>query len=129
MKLTGAQILMEVLKEEGVDSIFGFPGGATIDIHDNLESTDIRHYLVRHEQGAVHAADGYARVTGKVGVCLVTTTGPPVSTTGVAAAAGSEETGSEKTGTARGARPDSPLASPSPSDAAVEPRNAVERRS
>lgn len=66
MKLTGAQILMEVLKEEGVDSIFGFPGGATIDIHDNVVKTGIRHYLVRHEQGAVHAADGYARVSGKV---------------------------------------------------------------
>ena len=62
MKLNGAQILMEVLKEEGVDSIFGFPGGATIDIHDNLEKTDIRHYLVRHEQGAVHAADAGGEV-------------------------------------------------------------------
>ncbi len=87
MKLTGAQILMEVLKEEGVDSIFGFPGGATIDIHDRLETTDIRHYLVRHEQGAVHAADGYARVTGKVGVCLVTSgPGATNAVTGVATA-------------------------------------------
>ena len=87
MKLTGAQILMEVLKEEGVDSIFGFPGGATIDIHDRLEKTDIRHYLVRHEQGAVHAADGYARVTGKVGVCLVTSgPGATNAVTGVATA-------------------------------------------
>ena len=87
MKLNGAQILMEVLKEEGVDSIFGFPGGATIDIHDNLEQTDIRHYLVRHEQGAVHAADGYARVTGKVGVCLVTSgPGATNAVTGVATA-------------------------------------------
>ena len=87
MKLNGAQILMEVLKEEGVDSIFGFPGGATIDIHDNLEMTDIRHYLVRHEQGAVHAADGYARVTGKVGVCLVTSgPGATNAVTGVATA-------------------------------------------
>ena len=87
MKLNGAQILMEVLKEEGVDSIFGFPGGATIDIHDNLEKTDIRHYLVRHEQGAVHAADGYARVTGKVGVCLVTSgPGATNAVTGVATA-------------------------------------------
>jgi acetolactate synthase-1/2/3 large subunit len=87
MKLTGAQILMEVLKEEGVDSIFGFPGGATIDIHDNLETTDIRHYLVRHEQGAVHAADGYARVTGSVGVCLVTSgPGATNAVTGIATA-------------------------------------------
>ncbi|MBR9985847.1 MAG: biosynthetic-type acetolactate synthase large subunit [Desulfosarcina sp.] len=87
MKLTGAQILMEVLKEEGVDSIFGFPGGATIDIHDHLERTDIRHYLVRHEQAAVHAADGYARVTGNVGVCLVTSgPGATNAVTGVATA-------------------------------------------
>ncbi|WP_372682484.1 biosynthetic-type acetolactate synthase large subunit [Desulfosarcina sp.] len=87
MKLTGAQILMEVLKEEGVNSIFGFPGGATIDIHDRLERTDIRHYLVRHEQAAVHAADGYARVTGDVGVCLVTSgPGATNAVTGVATA-------------------------------------------
>ncbi|MCB2148797.1 MAG: biosynthetic-type acetolactate synthase large subunit [Deltaproteobacteria bacterium] len=87
MKLTGAQILMEVLKEEGVDSIFGFPGGATIDIHDHLERTDIRHYLVRHEQGAVHAADGFARVTGKVGVALVTSgPGATNAVTGIATA-------------------------------------------
>ena len=87
MKLNGAQILMEVLKEEGVDSIFGFPGGATIDIHDNLEETDIRHYLVRHEQGAVHAADGYARASGKVGVCLVTSgPGATNTVTGIATA-------------------------------------------
>ena len=87
MKLSGAQILMAVLKEEGVDAIFGFPGGATIDIHDHLEKTDIRHYLVRHEQGAVHAADGYARVSGKVGVCLVTSgPGATNAVTGVATA-------------------------------------------
>ena len=58
MEMTGAQILMKVLKEEGVDTIFGFPGGAVIDIYDELAKTDIRHVLVRHEQGAVHAADG-----------------------------------------------------------------------
>jgi acetolactate synthase I/II/III large subunit len=87
MQLKGAQILMEVLEEEGVDSVFGFPGGATIDIHDSLEETDIRHYLVRHEQGAVHAADGYARVTGKVGVCIVTSgPGATNAVTGVATA-------------------------------------------
>ncbi|WP_419656453.1 IlvB2: acetolactate synthase, large subunit [Desulfosarcina variabilis str. Montpellier] len=87
MKLTGAQILMEVLKEEGVDSIFGFPGGATIDLHDTLVKTDLRHYLVRHEQGAVHAADGYARASGKVGVCIVTSgPGATNTVTGIATA-------------------------------------------
>jgi len=87
MKLTGAQILMEVLKEEGVDTIFGYPGGAIIDIYDELAKTDIHHILVRHEQGAVHAADGYARAAGKVGVCLVTS-GPGVTNTvtGIASA-------------------------------------------
>ena len=87
MKLTGAQILMEVLKEEGVNTIFGFPGGAIIDIYDGLARTDIRHYLVRHEQGAVHAADGYARANGKVGVCLVTSgPGATNTVTGIASA-------------------------------------------
>ncbi|MEN8758554.1 MAG: thiamine pyrophosphate-binding protein, partial [Desulfobacterales bacterium] len=71
MEMTGAQILMKVLKEEGVDTIFGFPGGAVIDIYDELAKSDIRHVLVRHEQGAVHAADGYARAGKRVGVCLV----------------------------------------------------------
>jgi len=87
MKLTGAQILMEILKEEGVDTIFGYPGGAVIDIYDEMAKTDIRHVLVRHEQGAVHAADGYARAAGKVGVCLVTS-GPGVTNTvtGIASA-------------------------------------------
>ncbi len=87
MKLTGAQIIMQVLKEEGVDTIFGFPGGAVIDIYDELERTDIRHILVRHEQGAVHAADGYARASGKVGVCLVTSgPGATNTVTGIASA-------------------------------------------
>ena len=87
MKLTGAQILMEVLKEEGVDSIFGYPGGAIIDIYDELAKTDIHHVLVRHEQAAVHSADGYARASGRVGVCLVTS-GPGVTNTvtGIASA-------------------------------------------
>ena len=87
MKLTGAQILMEVLKEEAVDTIFGYPGGAVIDIYDELAKTDINHVLVRHEQGAVHAADGYSRAAGKVGVCLVTS-GPGVTNTvtGIASA-------------------------------------------
>ena len=87
MKLTGAQILMEVLKEEKVSTIFGYPGGAVIDIYDALAETDIRHVLVRHEQGAVHAADGYSRAAGQVGVCLVTS-GPGVTNTvtGIASA-------------------------------------------
>ncbi|MFH1984669.1 MAG: biosynthetic-type acetolactate synthase large subunit [Pseudomonadota bacterium] len=87
MKLKGTKILMEVLREEGVDTIFGFPGGAVIDIYDELVKTDIRHILVRHEQGAVHAADGYARATGKVGVCLVTSgPGATNTVTGIASA-------------------------------------------
>ena len=87
MKKNGAQILMNVLKDEGVDTIFGFPGGAVIDIYDELMSTDIRHVLVRHEQGAVHAADGYARASGKVGVCLVTSgPGATNTVTGIASA-------------------------------------------
>jgi len=87
LKLTGAQILMEVLKEEKVDTIFGITGGAIIDIFDELTKTDIRHINVRHEQGAVHAADGYARAKRKVGVCLVTS-GPGATNTvsGIASA-------------------------------------------
>ncbi|WP_028320145.1 biosynthetic-type acetolactate synthase large subunit [Desulfatiglans anilini] len=87
MKLTGAKILMQSLKEEGVDTIFGYPGGAVIDIYHELVQTDIRHILVRHEQGAVHAADGYARASGRVGVCLVTS-GPGATNTvsGIASA-------------------------------------------
>jgi acetolactate synthase-1/2/3 large subunit len=78
---------MKALQEEGVDMIFGFPGGAVIDIYDELVKTDINHVLVRHEQGAVHAADGYARASGKVGVCLVTS-GPGATNTvsGIASA-------------------------------------------
>ncbi len=87
MELTGAQILMEVLKEEGVDTIFGYPGGAVLDLYDELDRTDINHILVRHEQGAVHAADGYARASGKVGVCLVTSgPGATNAVTGIASA-------------------------------------------
>ena len=87
MKRTGAQILMEILKDEGVETIFGFPGGAVIGIYDELEKTDIQHVLVRHEQGAVHAADGYARASGKVGVCLVTSgPGATNTVTGIASA-------------------------------------------
>lgn len=78
---------MRVLQEEGVNTIFGFPGGAVIDIYDELAKTDIRHVLVRHEQGAVHAADGYARAGGRVGVCLVTSgPGATNTVTGIASA-------------------------------------------
>ena len=87
MVLTGAQILMECLKREGVDLIFGFPGGAVIDIYDELPKHPIRHILVRHEQAAVHAADGFARASGKVGVCLVTSgPGATNTVTGIATA-------------------------------------------
>jgi len=87
MELTGSQILMTVLKEEGVDTIFGFPGGAVIDLYDEIMRADVRHILVRHEQGAVHAADGYARASGKVGVCLVTSgPGATNTVTGIATA-------------------------------------------
>lgn len=87
MKLKGTQILMKVLQEEGVDTIFGYPGGVVLDIYDELLRTDIRHILVRHEQGAVHAADGYARASGKVGVCLVTSgPGATNTVTGIASA-------------------------------------------
>ena len=87
MELTGAQILIKVFEEEKVDTIFGFPGGMVIDIYDKLEDTSIKHVLVRHEQGAVHAADGYARASGKVGVCLVTSgPGATNTVTGIASA-------------------------------------------
>ncbi|MFY9302321.1 MAG: biosynthetic-type acetolactate synthase large subunit [Atribacterales bacterium] len=71
--MRGAQMLIELLKREGVEVIFGYPGGAVLDIYDALmDDKDITHILVRHEQGAAHAADGYARTTGKVGVCIAT---------------------------------------------------------
>jgi len=73
--MTGAEILVKCLEAEGVDTIFGYPGGQTIPLHDVLYDANIRHILTRHEQGAAHAADGYARATGKVGVC-VATSGP-----------------------------------------------------
>jgi acetolactate synthase-1/2/3 large subunit len=80
MKLTGSQIFIKSLHEEEVDIIFGYPGGAVIDIYDELHKTNFRHILTRHEQGAVHAADGYARASGKVGVCIVTS-GPGATNT------------------------------------------------
>ena len=68
MKMTGAQILCEGLVREGVEVIFGFPGGAVLPLYDTFpQYPQLRHILVRHEQGAAHAADGYARATGKVG--------------------------------------------------------------
>ena len=89
MLLTGSQILVECLKEQGVDTIFGYPGGQVLNIYDELyrHQDEIRHILTSHEQGAAHAADGYARATGKVGVCLATS-GPGATNlvTGIATA-------------------------------------------
>jgi acetolactate synthase-1/2/3 large subunit len=88
MELTGAQIVVQALIQEGVTDIFGYPGGAVLDIYDALDQQDaVRHVLVRHEQGAVHAADGYARASGRTGVALVTS-GPGVTNavTGIATA-------------------------------------------
>ena len=87
MELTGAQILLECLHREGVTTLFGYPGGAVIDIYDELSRSPIQHVLVRHEQAAVHAADGYARASGKVGACLVTSgPGATNAVTGIATA-------------------------------------------
>ena len=74
MKLTGARIVIEVLLEQGVDTIFGYPGGTVLNIYDELykASDKIKHYVSAHEQGAAHAADGYARATGKTGVVMAT---------------------------------------------------------
>ncbi|MBN1828708.1 MAG: biosynthetic-type acetolactate synthase large subunit [Deltaproteobacteria bacterium] len=87
MKQTGAEILIATLAELGVDTIFGYPGASSLPIHDCLRESPIRHYLVRHEQAAAHAADGYARATGATGVCLATS-GPGATNlvTGIATA-------------------------------------------
>ena len=89
MQLTGAQIVIECLKEQGVDTVFGYPGGAILNVYDELykHQNEIKHVLTSHEQGASHAADGYARSTGKVGVCLATS-GPGATNlvTGIATA-------------------------------------------
>jgi len=87
MLLTGGEIVVQALKKEGVDTVFGYPGGAALPMYDALYGSDIRHILTRHEQGAVHAADGYARATGKVGVCF-STSGPGATNliTGIATA-------------------------------------------
>lgn len=87
MKKNGAQIFIECLLKEGVDIIFGFPGGAVLPIYDALFNSPLRHILVRHEQGAVHAADGYARASGRPGVVLVTSgPGATNTVTGIATA-------------------------------------------
>ncbi|NBS97701.1 MAG: acetolactate synthase 3 large subunit, partial [Betaproteobacteria bacterium] len=88
MELTGAEIVVRCLQEEGIEHVFGYPGGAVLYIYDALYTQDrVQHILVRHEQAAVHAADAYSRSTGKVGVCLVTS-GPGVTNavTGIATA-------------------------------------------
>ncbi len=89
MQLTGAEIVVECLKEQGVDTVFGYPGGTILNVYDALykHSSEINHILTSHEQGAAHAADGYARATGKVGVCLATS-GPGATNlvTGIATA-------------------------------------------
>ena len=89
MVLTGAEIVVACLKEQGVDTVFGYPGGAILNIYDALykHADEIRHILTSHEQGASHAADGYARATGKVGVCIATS-GPGATNlvTGIATA-------------------------------------------
>jgi len=87
MKKTGAQIVIECLKKEGVDTLFNYPGGAVLPLFDELQSAPFRQFLVRHEQAAVHAADGYARATGKVGVAVVTSgPGATNAVTGIATA-------------------------------------------
>ena len=89
MQLTGSEIVIECLKEQGVDTVFGYPGGTILNVYDALykHSDEIRHILTSHEQGAAHAADGYARATGKVGVCMATS-GPGATNlvTGIATA-------------------------------------------
>jgi acetolactate synthase-1/2/3 large subunit len=87
VQLKGAEILLQCLQEEGVDTVFGYPGGAVLPIYDALYESSIRHILARHEQGVAHAADGYARATGKVGVCIATS-GPGATNlvTGIATA-------------------------------------------
>ena len=89
MELTGSQIVIECLKEQNVDTVFGYPGGSILNVYDELykHRDEIRHVLTSHEQGASHAADGYARATGKVGV-VMSTSGPGATNlvTGIATA-------------------------------------------
>ena len=70
MQMTGAEIMVKVLAEEGVTTVFGYPGGAILPFYDALRESKIKHILTAHEQGAAHAADGFARASGKVGVCI-----------------------------------------------------------
>jgi acetolactate synthase-1/2/3 large subunit len=88
VELSGSEIIIQFLKDEGVEHIFGYPGGAVLHIYDAIQQQDaVQHILVRHEQGATHAADGYARATGKPGVCLVTSgPGATNAVTGIATA-------------------------------------------
>ena len=89
MQLNGSEIIIECLKEQGVDTVFGYPGGTILNVYDELykHSDEIKHILTSHEQGAAHAADGYARATGRVGVCMATS-GPGATNlvTGIATA-------------------------------------------
>jgi acetolactate synthase-1/2/3 large subunit len=86
--ITGAEIIIKSLEEEGVEVVFGYPGGAVIPLYDKLYDSSLKHVLVRHEQAAAHAADGYARATGKTGVAIATS-GPGATNlvTGIATAA------------------------------------------
>ena len=87
-QMIGAKMIVQALKDQGVDTVFGYPGGAVLPIYDEIfQQNDIRHILVRHEQAAAMAADGYARATGKVGVCIATS-GPGATNlvTGIATA-------------------------------------------
>ena len=88
MELSGAEIVVQALKDEGVEYVWGYPGGAVLHIYDAIfNQEDVRHILVRHEQAATHAADGYARATGKAGVALVTSgPGATNAVTGIATA-------------------------------------------
>ncbi len=89
MQLTGSQILMKVFEEQGVDTVFGYPGGAVLNIYDELykQRDKVRHIITAHEQGATHAADGYARSSGKTGVAIVTSgPGSTNALTGIATA-------------------------------------------
>ena len=72
MQITGAEVMVKCLEEEGVSTIFGYPGGAILPFYDALRGAGIKHILTAHEQGAVHAADGFARASGKIGVCCAT---------------------------------------------------------
>lgn len=81
MQLSGAEIMCRILAEEGVTTVFGYPGGAILPFYDALRQSPIQHILTAHEQGAAHAADGFARASGKVGVCIATSGQVPVQPT------------------------------------------------